>query len=81
MTTYQVQRIQTAVVRYLLGNGDPYPQRVSGLLDEETLRQNQLDSGYRARRLVKVTSGLSMMPTSGRRIKVCFTFIILKAED
>lgn len=72
MTEYEVQRIRTAFVRYLLGSGDPFPQRVSGLLDEEILRQNQLDPGYRARRLVKVTSVEYL-----RARLICHSFILL----
>ncbi|KAF8151619.1 hypothetical protein B0H34DRAFT_801323 [Crassisporium funariophilum] len=62
--------VELAVKRYLLGSGHPFPQRVAGLLDADTLARDRQDTVYRAQRLVKVMTGLSMLPPAGRTLLI-----------
>jgi hypothetical protein len=63
----QLEKVKLAVERYLLGIGHPFPDRVHGLIDNETFQTDNTDPSYRARRFVKITSGLSMLPTDSQR--------------
>lgn len=63
-----LEKVKLAVERYLLGRGHPFPTRVHGLIDEQTVQSDNLDPAYRARRFVKITSGLSMLPVDAHRM-------------
>ncbi|KAF8950867.1 hypothetical protein BDZ97DRAFT_1933246 [Flammula alnicola] len=65
-----IPQITAAVKRYLLGKGHPFPDRVHGLANPDTIGQEMTDSGFRARRFVKVLSGLDMMPVADKRFQV-----------
>jgi hypothetical protein len=70
MTGRQLEKVKQAISRYLLGKGHPYPDRVAGLVSNESLEENQRDPLFRTRRFVKVTSGLTTFPSDDRKFKV-----------
>jgi len=70
MNPQQLDKIKKAFSRYLLGKGHPYPDRVTGLVSNDSFGEDQHDPLFRTRRFVKVTSGLATLPSDDRRFKV-----------
>lgn len=62
------------VARYLLGKGHPFPDRVHGLVsDDLEIRLASDDQCYRARRFIKVLSGLPLLPSKSIKFLVRFS--------
>lgn len=70
MNRVQVEKIKRAISRYLLGEGHPYPDRVAGLMNKDILDDEQHDPLFRTRRFIKVTSGLTTIPSDNREFMV-----------
>ena len=66
----QLEKIQQAVFRYLLGKGHPYPDRVADLVGMDMFDDEQHDPLFRTRRFVKITSGLTSFPSDNRKFTV-----------
>jgi len=62
----QLDAVKLAVERYLLSKGHPFPDRIRGLIGDDILRKDNLDHTFRARRFVKITSGLEALPVERR---------------
>lgn len=70
-----VPLIKKAVERYLRGTG--HPHQAIEFCDPATFHRENSDPSLRARRFVKVLSGLEMMPVEERLFTVCFFNFIL----
>ena len=70
MNLQQLDKIKKAFSRYFLGKGHPYPDRVAGLILNDSFGEDQHDPLFHTQRFVKVTSGLAMLPSDDRRFKV-----------
>lgn len=70
MEGLQLKKIQQAIFRYLLGKGHPYPGRVAGLVNMDAFDDEQHDPLFRTRRFIKVTSGLTTLPSDDRKFTV-----------
>jgi hypothetical protein len=64
------------VNRYLRGSGHPQHPRIDALVDPSTNAHDSGDPSYRARRFVKLLSGLSLLPPDGTKFSVCFLLTI-----
>ena len=60
--------IKKAIERYLRGTG--HPRQAVEFCDPETYHRENTDPSLRARRFVKVLSGLEMMPVEDRSFTV-----------
>jgi hypothetical protein len=60
-----------AVERYFSGRGHPDINLFNEMISPETRERDRLDAGYRARRFVKVLSGISLLPGNGATFIVC----------
>lgn len=75
-----VPRIKAALARYLRGTGHPVHPNfdADNLIDPATRELDDRDPGYRARRFVKLLSGLSYVPAYKTQLfKVCFLVLSL----
>lgn len=69
-----LSKVERMVARYLLGKGHPFPDRVHGLVCEDSESDSASDDHcYRARRFVKVLSGLPLLPSKSEIFTVGFS--------
>jgi hypothetical protein len=69
-----LSKVERMVARYLLGKGHPFPDRVHGLVCEDSeIGFASDDHCYRARRFVKVLSGLPLLPAKSEKFTVGFS--------
>ena len=69
-----LSKVERMVARYLLGKGHPFPDRVHGLVsDDLEIRLASDDQCYRARRFIKVLSGLPLLPSKSVKFLVRFS--------
>lgn len=64
------EKIARGVKRYLLGQGHPNKDMIVGLVGPEAVEKDAKDICFRAKRFLKITTGLLMLPPSGRKIRV-----------
>ena len=69
-----LSKVECMVVRYLLGKGHPFPDRVHGLVCKDSENGSASDDYcYRAQRFVKVLSGLPLLPPKSEIFTVGFS--------
>jgi hypothetical protein len=61
-----LRSFKIAVERYLRGHGHPMDPSFAGLISSD----DTPDEHYRARRFVKVLSGVNLLPSTGHTFKV-----------
>ena len=78
MTEERLERVKTAVLRYLHGQGHPFPERAEALIGREKFSTTSQDPLYRACRFIKTTSGLVTLPTDRERNFTVSLFSVFK---
>src|SRR5271154_5937717 len=70
--------IKEMFLRSLVGHGHPCREDVAGMISDVQINQDNQDPGYRARRLVKMISGLEILPTVPKIFAVSAIYVTFK---
>lgn len=65
-----VLKIKKTFVHYLQGTGHPFPDHCNGLIDPDRFIEENRDPSFRAHCLLKIISGLQMMPVGAQEFTV-----------
>lgn len=70
-----VLRFRNVLEGYLRGTGHPAHPLIEDLIDADQHAADDADPAYRARRFVKLLSGISLLPSSGHMFTVRQAFL------
>jgi len=65
-----VPTIKAMFSRYIVGHGHPSKEDITGMISDTQMDQDNRDPAYRAKRLVKMISGMQILPMTDRTFNI-----------